>query len=815
MDIDASRLTASVFNQLTPNLLCLDSNGYPHLIFNYGTAYSYIKWSGTEWVCANGATYDPLINNATVPFSGWTPRASLTLDSKNNPHIAAWGWLGGRAAILYTHWDGGAWVTASGIPGDENVSRTIRNAVDPRIQIDSFDRPHITWYQLMTIGIGLDVFYVRWDGSNWACANGVVYDPILMNANVTRRQLTNQPFNAHSFILDNHDNPVICSDDSSGPGNWELDCVRWDGFNWMTVNGTLYDPLLNNDGIINNPAGFPANGIVKIDSNNMPHFAWRCRYGINDICYMKWDGANFVTVDGNIYNPATGNARVTKMSSRSNLHMLELDSFDCPHLCWTDDLRNLYYIKHNGSNWVTVEDYIYNPTSINALVSPTVSGDSWPNMVLDFDDLPNLAWDNNFPRQLFFIKANPPLRFTSSSPQNMYQINDQVVFNLIADNPGARTYTNAEITDFLPPGLIFESAQPVGGSVSSIPSVDGTLVSLKDGPILCNASTKNHIELMPKTPNPTFFTSKALTSRASVTSSPTSPNAPMAAAPTKWTFHVGTILPGQRLNFTLYFKVDLTKFTGNEILYCTNNAVLTATETVRPLRTSTTVGITGPKLEITKTAKTFIHHEGDVAKFTIGVRNVGLIGATGVNVTDIFPKQLSYVASYPSAKMSSNGKLTWYMGDLAPGQNTKIEVSFKIRKLGSMPEGGMVLTNNGYAVCTEYPEVKDGASVLILPSQPGKELSIPITWKGIDTKTSTATLKEPITIMAAPTGGTSPYDIIVDWGDGTKSKKLETTIDDENIFEHAFTSTGDCKIVVTCTDSVGRSARVERKLKVK
>lgn len=57
-------------------------------------------------------------------------------------------------------------------------------------------------------------------------------------------------------------------------------------------------------------------------------------------------------------------------------------------------------------------------------------------------------------------------------------------------------------------------------------------------------------------------------------------------------------------------------------------------------------------LEVTKKAKAFQYNIDDIFAFQITVRNIGNLDATNVVVDDVFPRELKYVSSLPSALLA-------------------------------------------------------------------------------------------------------------------------------------------------------------------
>ncbi|MEZ4813080.1 MAG: hypothetical protein R2883_06320 [Caldisericia bacterium] len=76
------------------------------------------------------------------------------------------------------------------------------------------------------------------------------------------------------------------------------------------MDGTIYNPATANSNISSNLlSAYPH---LALDSNDNPHITWTTLTpGNSNIFYIRWDGANWLTVDGTIYDPVVGNANIS------------------------------------------------------------------------------------------------------------------------------------------------------------------------------------------------------------------------------------------------------------------------------------------------------------------------------------------------------------------------------------------------------------------------------------------------------------------------------------------------------------------------
>jgi len=223
-----------------------------------------------------------------------------------------------------------------------------------------------------------------------------------------------------------------------------------------------------------------------------------------------------------------------------------------------------------------------------------------------------------------------------------------------------------------------------------------------------------------------------------------------------------------------------------------------------------------PIIEVVKKAKRSQAFSNEAIVFTITVRNSGKLPSTGVTLYDVFPNNLQFVSSRPTGVISTT-RAIFIAGTLAPGESKQYELVFKLKPGTVVPSSGLVITNIATATSSELEPVTDQASVLILPKEvSSKELYLWTSWKGIDLKTSEGKVGSEIELSYKPQGGVSPYDITVDWGDGSP-KTSANGLDGESVttVKHAYQTSGDYEVLIKCVDFQARTTIVRRKLHIK
>ncbi|MCX7918108.1 MAG: hypothetical protein N3A72_00595 [bacterium] len=133
--------------------LCLDSRGYPHVVWSevtfLGTEQVYYReWNGTHWVTRGSLNISSTVGNARSPC--------LALDTIGYPHIAWYDTSSGNKEIYYKYWNGNSWTSLN----DLNISHTSGGSEWPALSLDQNGLPHIAWND-WTPGV-FSIYYLEW-----------------------------------------------------------------------------------------------------------------------------------------------------------------------------------------------------------------------------------------------------------------------------------------------------------------------------------------------------------------------------------------------------------------------------------------------------------------------------------------------------------------------------------------------------------------------------------------------------------------------------------------------------------------------------
>jgi len=294
--------------------------------------------------------------------------------------------------LVSTHSVWAIWVDADG-SGQEsmNISESLADSDNPSLYLDSSSNPYVVW-QDSTTGNG-DIYFLKWNGSEWVDADGSGKESINISNNAG---VSGFP----SICLDGSGNPHVAWHDSSS-GSHEIYYLKWNGSKWVDTDGSGKEAIN-----IPNIKGtyYPS---LCLDSSGNPHIAWKNFISGNnyDIYYLKWNGTEWVDVNG---SAGRESINVSTNTGYSGYPSISLDSLDNPHIAWKDHTSGnmeIYYLKWNGEAWVDANGSS-EKESIN--ISSTVGESRNPSLCLDSSDNPHVAWDNyvsgNY--EIYYLKWN-------------------------------------------------------------------------------------------------------------------------------------------------------------------------------------------------------------------------------------------------------------------------------------------------------------------------------------------------------------------------------------------------------------------------
>ncbi|MCK5743891.1 MAG: hypothetical protein KAH30_04075 [Caldisericia bacterium] len=394
-------------------MLAVDNFGCPHLTWteydvsdqeNPCLRIRYIKQDGDNWVCADDSIFDASDTSNDNPAiiidsSFLSAYSTITIDNNNKPHLV---WLSADMesenypiGLVYTKWNGENWVCADDSIFDNSnleienpaivcldVERDEYTSSRIQLSLDSNNNPHLAWDEDRYKESYSDLTYIRWNGEDWVCADGSVFDSddssLANPANITKGL---GGFISPSLDLDADNNPHLAWCGELGD-NYTVMYTYWNGEDWVCADGSIYD---SSNRKITNPANisktefawFPC---MQMDNKGFPHISWISPPSTDeeflDIYNVSWNGENWICADGSSYDESdtsiTSRSNVTRSRAVTFESTFVLDDENNPHYVWNEGnfslsdysflgvYGDLYHINWNGENWVTAsgEEYI-------------------------------------------------------------------------------------------------------------------------------------------------------------------------------------------------------------------------------------------------------------------------------------------------------------------------------------------------------------------------------------------------------------------------------------------------------------------------
>ncbi|HEX3152354.1 MAG TPA: hypothetical protein VHR66_30050 [Gemmataceae bacterium] len=309
-------------------------------------------------------------------------------------------------------------------------------------------------------------------------------------------------------------------------------------------------------------------------------------------------------------------------------------------------------------------------------------------------------------------------------------VGDTITFTLTASNAGPDAATGVSVTDLLPAGVTFVSANPSQGTYNSGTGIwaTGTIASGAAATLvitatvvapasIVNTATITGKQFDPNTGNNTDSTSadpqaadiavsKAVSDATpnvgdqvtfTVTLTNTGPHSAtnvqvtdllpagltfVSAAPSQGTYtpgtglwNVGTVATGATLTLAIVAKVVSPAARTNTATIShadqfdpnTANNTASATETPEQADMRLTKSVSNPQPDV-----------GDVVTFTITLTDLGPDAATNVLVNDLLPAGLSFVSATPSQGSYNSATGVWNAGTVAPAAAATLLIQARV-----------------------------------------------------------------------------------------------------------------------------------------
>lgn len=163
------------------------------------------------------------------------------------------------------------------------------------------------------------------------------------------------------------------------------------------------------------------------------------------------------------------------------------------------------------------------------------------------------------------------------------------------------------------------------------------------------------------------------------------------------------------------------------------------------------VTICGPNITVLKSVDQAVVNEGDTVWYTISAINNCVLDATGIEVTDPLVTGLTYVSDQPSQGTYNSTSGVWTVGTIAPGTNAILQIEATI-DAGTM---GTAITNTASLTASDFPDTfpdDDVDSAIVFVSSLGIEKSSDVVGEAAPGDTITYTIVVTNAGAAAQTG---------------------------------------------------------------
>lgn len=699
-------------------------------------------------------------------------------------------------------------------------------AVQPSLVIDKYDSPHVSCADYAKSDVEFDIIETRWDGSKWIGENGLPYSPATAT-NVGVSVLSTDS-DGPSLAVDSNGYPAVAWGEKVNPNrvdSWELFFAKWNGSNWVNAQG---DVLSGFNANISNTYSTSYGASLALDSNDMPHVAWYEYMGASgsfEIFYVRWNGTNWVNVSDVVYNGT--NANVSNTVSSSEFPCLKLDGNDRPCITWSEGSFGGYdelFVRWNGAQWVGANGLPYNPaTGANANVSQNTGYSSYPNLDLDLLGNPCISWhDYTYGGTSIMCVAwdgsqwigGNGLPYNNVTGANGIVANGLYIPNGTTANRLAAKLTSVEVDSTGAINLAFWANIAGNKGVYYIKSDGSGWFGLNnlafDSATGANGYTQAGWD--------SVYTNYATALELALNSQ----NIPhivwyMETVDRVTSSLIKYVPITQERTFSFSTRVDR-NIEHSTLTTISNQAFFSHAQDsgvqIESNNVDVILKIPAPStnLVVTKTSKTFEYNVSDIMEFTIVVKNSGSLDAESVTLADAFPKELVFISAIPSGTVGTS-RVLFNIGKLVPGASEIFKLKFKLSSKASIDDCATI-TNEAIA-SSSAQTVRDAAVFKVCTKKAPDPLSLEIIWNGIDVKTNIGRVNSPVYPIITPKGGSAPYDVTIDWGNGDKTV-LSSRNEEKNIpvAVYEYKEAGFYTIIITCADAYGSTRIIKRKVEI-
>lgn len=843
--------------------LALDSNDCPHIVFdakrpNGNVDVHYVRWDkpGNQWVNNTGSS--PTAQSFIAESKEDSVYPQVKIGSDNNPVIGWFEW--DKNCSIYNIFfckiiDNKKEKDLAGGNkfGNYKITRSSssnRAGTGMNFVLDSNNRPNIVFEN----GNPADICFAKWTSSNkWQTITNVDYSSGTASAIVSNTSGTDSltPW----VRLNSSGNPKVCWGESRISPKENVVCyLSWNPTQsrWENADGTVYNATN-----LTSKVTLGSKPSMDLDKNSYPNIAFNGGF-------MRWDGGKWINGSKNAISVNT-----TDGTGSLNTFEALFNPIDIVTINGTDKIGIVTGLVGNPSSAYDAAFIQYSPpTTISGTFKYQLNISSVVPAVTNYATFTS---SNGISLQSNTV-VNPMLEISvvKSASKSSYMRTDEIGFDILVNNPTGGLVTNVVVTDTIPANLVFKSASLTPTSATST-SVIFNVGNFTPNSIIAihliftlDPSYQFHNVPLNVTNNVVVTSSQFSAKRASATTTinetlmtftktagktkyllgdkvsftlvlenlgttslsnveivdQISPDlvfdsiTPQAGAmiDSQYKIWIGTLNPGQKINFTLTFTISDTTIKSNIskglASFSISNTAVCKADNFESKSSIASTKIMLPKVSVSISADKFQVKPGNTVTYTIVARNISDVPTTNTVLYGIFPNGLDFVNSLPAGSINA-GRISYELGTFAPGETQRYEVTMKVKS----SQDGMIMTSSAILSCKELGNQNSDASVKIVQVAGTEPLQLSCKWVNLDTKSNILS-GDLLQLQLNANGGSSPYDYTVDWGDGSKSTSTSKPDSETVKLEHQFTS-GQFKISITCIDRASRSKLLTRTITVK
>ncbi|MFK7822444.1 MAG: hypothetical protein AB8G99_27360 [Planctomycetaceae bacterium] len=112
-----------------------------------------------------------------------------------------------------------------------------------------------------------------------------------------------------------------------------------------------------------------------------------------------------------------------------------------------------------------------------------------------------------------------------------------------------------------------------------------------------------------------------------------------------------------------------------------------------------------------------VRHAGRRGQYTLVVSNPGNVAASNIRTKYAVPTGFEFVEADRGGRASGDGNVEWFVGQLAPGQTSKLNVVLRAKSLGNFTHKAGVVSEQGATKSAEMPTTVTGVASLAVTIQ--------------------------------------------------------------------------------------------------